>query len=159
VDAWVNFGVAVTGASAALIGLLVVALSINLPQIVGSEHLPSRALLALLLLVMPLVAGIMLLVPQTTFAFGVELLVLAVGVGVWLGVLARPSRRAPEQPPLIWLVDSALPAAAVTLATLTTGVLLVAGHPVGLFGLPVVVLVGFAGALVGAWVLLVEILR
>ena len=33
-DAWANFGVAVTGATAALIGLLVVALSINLQQIV-----------------------------------------------------------------------------------------------------------------------------
>ena len=90
-DAWANFGVAVTGATAALIGLLVVALSINLRQIVGSEHLPTRALLALLLLVMPLVAGILLLVPQTTTAFGVELVVLGVVVGIWLGVLARPA--------------------------------------------------------------------
>jgi hypothetical protein len=130
VDAWANFGVAVTGATAALIGLLVVALSINLRQIVGSEHLPTRALLALLLLVMPLVAGILVLVPQTTTAFGVEL-----------------------------FADSALPAAAVTLATLTTGMLLVAGHPAGFYGLPVVVLAGYGGALIGAWVLLVEILR
>jgi hypothetical protein len=89
VDAWANFGVAVTAATAALIGLLVVALSINLRQIVGSEHLPTRALLALLLLVMPLVAG----------------------------------------------------------------------HPAGFYGLPVVVLAGYGGALIGAWVLLVEILR
>jgi hypothetical protein len=159
VDAWANFGVAVSGASAALIGLLVVALSINLRQIVRSEHLPARALLALLLLVMPLVAGVMLLVPQSTVAFGVELLVLGAAVGLWLGVLARPSVRPPEQSAVIWFVDSALPAAVVSLATLTTGVLLVVGKPAGLFGLPVVVLAGFAGALVGAWVLLVEILR
>jgi hypothetical protein len=159
VDAWANFGVAVTGATAALIRLLVVALSINLRQIVGSEHLPTRALLALLLLVMPLVAGILLLVPQATTAFGVELVVLGVVVGIWLGVLARPAGRPPEQPIVIWFADSALPAAAVTLATLTTGTLLVAGHPAGFYGLPVVVLAGYGGALIGAWVLLVEILR
>jgi len=159
VGAWANFGVAVTGATAALIGLLVVALSINLRQIVGSEHLPTRALLALLLLVMPLVAGILLLVPQTTTAFGVELVVLGVVVGIWLGVLARPAGRPPEQPIVIWFADSVLPAATVTLATLTTGVLLVAGHPAGFYGLPVVVLAGYGGALIGAWVLLVEILR
>ena len=60
---------------------------------------------------------------------------------------------------VIWFADSALPAAAVTLATLTTGMLLVAGHPAGFYGLPVVVLAGYGGALIGAWVLLVEILR
>jgi hypothetical protein len=38
-------------------------------------------------------------------------------------------------------------------------VLLVAGHPAGFYDLPVVVLAGYGGALVGAWVLLVEILR
>jgi modulator of FtsH protease len=159
VDAWANFGVAVTGATAALIGLLVVALSINLRQIVGSEHLPTRALLALLLLVMPLVAGILLLVPQTTTAFGVELVVLGVVVGIWLGVLARPAGRPPEQSIVIWFADSVLPAATVTVATLATGVLLIAGHPAGFYGLPVVVLAGYGGALIGAWVLLVEILR
>jgi hypothetical protein len=79
--------------------------------------------------------------------------------GIWLGVLARPAGRPPEQPIVIWFADSALPAAAVTLATLTTGTLLVAGHPAGFYGLPVVVLAGYGGALIGAWVLLVEILR
>jgi hypothetical protein len=85
--------------------------------------------------------------------------VLGVVVGIWLGVLARPAGRPPEQPIVIWFADSAVPAAAVTLATLTTGVLLVAGHPAGFYGLPVVVLAGYGGALIGAWVLLVEILR
>jgi hypothetical protein len=74
---------------------------------------------ALLLLVVPLVAALLLLVPQSLGAYGVELLVVGVIVATWLGVLARPSARPPEQ---TWLADTALPAAVVGLATLVTGV-------------------------------------
>ena len=158
-DEWVNFGIAVTSASAALIGLLVVALSINLEQVVRSEQLPSRALLALLMLWVPLVAGLLLIVPQSSRAYGIELLILGAVMGAWMGALARPASRPPEQSRVAWFAGDALPAAVIALATLVTGVLLVAGHPTGLFGLPVVVLVAFAGSLIGTWVLLVEILR
>ncbi|GAA4557870.1 hypothetical protein [Pseudonocardia xishanensis] len=47
----------------------------------------------------------------------------------------------------------------VTLAALVAGALLIAGVPAGLYGLPVLVLAAFGGALVVTRVLLVEILR
>ncbi|GAA1850111.1 hypothetical protein GCM10009836_32350 [Pseudonocardia ailaonensis] len=156
---WANFAVAVTGAGAALIGLLVVALSINLGQIVRSAELPGRAVLALLLLVVPLIAALLLLVPQTGVAYGVELLVAGVLLGGWIGWLVRPSSRSPEQPRAAWLAGTAGPAVLVVLTTLTGGALLAAGNPAGFYALPVLVLGGFAGALIGTWVLLVEILR
>lgn len=158
-DAWTDFSTVAAGASAALIGLLVVALSINLRQVVGSDRLPARAVLALLLLVVPLFAALLQLVPQSATAFGIELLALGTVFGTWLAVLARPGARDPAQPFATWVADTVVPAAVVTGATLVTGGLLVAGTSAGFYGLPVLVLGGFAGALVGTWVLLVEILR
>lgn len=158
-DAWTDFAVAVTGASAALLGLLIVALSINIKQIVGSKPLPLRALLALVLLVVPLFAGILLLVPQPATASGIELLVVGAVFGFWLAVLARPSARSSVQPVVAWFIGAAVPAAVVTLATLVAGALLLAGNPAGFYGLPVMVVAGYGGALLGTWVLLVEVLR
>jgi modulator of FtsH protease len=159
VDAWTDFAVAVTGASAALLGLLFVALSINIKQIVSSRQLPLRAELALVLLVVPLFVGILLLVPQSATALGIELVAVGAVFGLCLGVLARPSARSPEQPLVAWFIGAATPAIVVTLATLAAGVLLLAGSPAGLYGLPFMVVAGYGGALLGTWVLLVEVLR
>lgn len=158
-DDWAGFAGAVTGASAALIGLLIVALSINIRQVLQGQGLSSRALIALLLLVVPLVAGVLLLVPQTSRSYGIEVLVLGVLLGTWIVGLARPSARPAGQTFAAWVVGTAWPAGVVVVATLVTGVLLTVGHPAGLYGLPVMVLAGFIGSLIGTWVLLVEILR
>ena len=159
VDAWANFGVAVTGASAALTGLLFVALSINLRQILRNATLSSRALLALLLLVVPLFSTMLLLVPQSPRAYGVELLVLGALFGAWLGYLCRPSARPAEQPLAARLAGMVAPVAVVVTGTLAAGTLLTAGQPAGIYALAVAVLAAFAGALTSTWVLVVEILR
>lgn len=158
-EAWSDFGVAVVGATAALIGLLFVALSINLRQILGSVTLPSRAAFALQLLTVPLVSTILLLVPQPPVAFGVELLVLSALLGPSLLVLARPGARAAEQPLLARVVATELPAAVAVLATVAAGVLLVTGRTAGLYGVAIATVAALAGALVSTWVLVVEILR
>jgi modulator of FtsH protease len=60
---WTDFLVASSGASAALLGLLFVALSINLKKIISIPHLPSRAFAAMLLLATILVVSLCGLVP------------------------------------------------------------------------------------------------
>jgi hypothetical protein len=74
-ERWTDFGVGIAGASAALAGLVFVAVSINLSRILEYRNLPGRAALTLYLFVTPLVVGILLLVPgQSGAALGGELL-------------------------------------------------------------------------------------
>src|SRR5260370_34067383 len=60
---WANFFLAQVGASAALTGLIFVAVSINLTKILAYPTLPGRALEALLYLLTVLVIGTLGLVP------------------------------------------------------------------------------------------------
>jgi modulator of FtsH protease len=74
-DEWTDLFVAVAGASAALLGLLFVAVSINLERILSYEGLPERALETLMLLLGVLVISILALMPaQSHVALGLELL-------------------------------------------------------------------------------------
>ena len=65
--AWSDYGVAVVGGAAVLTGLLFVAVSVNAAWFSSSEAHRGRAGQALVLFVVPLVTGILLLIPgQTT---------------------------------------------------------------------------------------------
>ena len=80
---WENFFIAEVGASAALLGLIFVGVSINLTRIISLPGLPNRALLALIILLTILVMCSLLLVPgQSQTLVGIELLV--VGLLVWI---------------------------------------------------------------------------
>jgi hypothetical protein len=74
---WANFFVAEVGASAALAGLVVVAISINLSRILSFPQLPVRAAESLLMLVGALLLASLGLVPGQPLAmFGAEVLVI-----------------------------------------------------------------------------------
>jgi hypothetical protein len=80
---WANFFVAEVGASAALTGLLVVAISINLSRILAISKLPERAAEGLIILTGALVIASIGLVPnQPVTLFGSE--VLAIGLVTFL---------------------------------------------------------------------------
>jgi len=79
---WTELFLAQAGASAALAGLLFVAISINLDRILKGPSLPGRAGEAIVLLVAVLVVSTLVLVPgQSRTALGTELLV--VGLVAW----------------------------------------------------------------------------
>src|SRR3954454_8791195 len=74
IKAWSNYGVAVVGAAAVLVGLLFVAVSVNSAWFASSEAHRGRAGQALVLFVVPLRTGILLLIPgQSTTALGLEI--------------------------------------------------------------------------------------
>jgi modulator of FtsH protease len=85
-DSWQNFYVMVGGAAAALTGLILVAVSLHLPAILGHPLYRDRAFTSLQGLVTILVVAAAALTPQSPDALGIE--VLALGL-YWLVRFAR----------------------------------------------------------------------
>jgi modulator of FtsH protease len=141
IEAWSDFGVALVGAAAALTGLLFVAVSINSAWFSSSASHRGRAGQALVLFVVPLMTGILLVIPgQTTTALGIEIAVCGLLVS-WV-FLMLGSAKVKDDPRAIVLIDRASPRGLISLALIACGVSLVAGHFGGLYWL--------AGAQVGA---------
>jgi hypothetical protein len=155
---WTDFLVAEVGASAALAGLLFVAISINVAKILEYQSTVTRAAEALLLLLSVLFACTFALTPgQPNRALGLELL----GVGVVLGstILTLQIRKKYSGQPgwLLWNRIFICQAAAVSYCV--PGVLLLIHHPAGMYWFLPACLFCFVGGLLSAWVLLIEILR
>jgi hypothetical protein len=148
------------GVGAALTGLVFVALSINLKQILDVPGLAGRAAEALFLLVLPIFVGLAGVLPQTSVrAFGIEILVIGIiqfgAVTAFVRSGYAPSRGRPARE---YRVRSVLAEVAVT-PTVVAGVLMVAGHPGGLWWQAAGTTLCIAVGILDAWVLLVEILR
>jgi modulator of FtsH protease len=76
--AWHDFGVALVGASAALLGLVFVVVSLHLGPVVDDPVLRRRAEIMLGLLATTLAASAALLIPgQSREALGIELMAIA----------------------------------------------------------------------------------
>jgi modulator of FtsH protease len=74
---WQSFFVAIVGAAAALTGLLFVAVSINLENIIkDGSMLPTRAAETLASLLFVMVAAALTLVPQNIRLIGLEILIV-----------------------------------------------------------------------------------
>lgn len=156
-EAWTDVFVAGAGAAAALAGLVFVAVSINVDRIIGYRGLPERSLSTVLLLLGVVVVCLLCLVPQSRTALGVELLVESVVLTtalVTMTLRTRPGQGAESH------LASALSVIAIGTVPFVIGaVIVLSGDLDGLYW----VFAGIVGALVGAvlnaWVLLVEILR
>ncbi|HEY1426461.1 MAG TPA: hypothetical protein VGF50_07300 [Caulobacteraceae bacterium] len=158
--AWQTFFAAEVNASAALTGLVVVAVSVNLTRILEHELLPPRAGEALIALVGALVLTSLLLLPgQPVRAQAVEcgiggVVMMAVPFSFQLRAYRSdtPNSRAH---PLLRALLSSLGGAPILVAA----VLLAEGSGAGLYWAAVGVILSLIAGVVGAWVLLVEILR
>jgi modulator of FtsH protease len=78
-SSWHQLFATQAGVGAALTGLVFVALSINLKQILDVPGLAGRAAEALFLLVLPIFVGLAGVLPQTSVrALGIEILVIGI---------------------------------------------------------------------------------
>jgi hypothetical protein len=155
---WSDLFVASAGASAALTGLVFVAVSINLERILALATLPERALETVLLLLSVVVVSIFGLVPgQDDVALGVELLATSV-VGLASVVFLILRSLPPRDQRDFFVSRLALILPGLVLPGIG-GVSLIAGAGGGLYWVLAGILWAFLGAVLNAWVLLVEILR
>ncbi len=155
---WHEFFVAAVGASAALLGLLFVTISINLEHILKHRHLPGRAAGALGILLSILVVCSFGLAPgQTNRTLGVE--ILATGAvfatqAIWVSLGKRT-----EGTPLRWTLGNLPLLLLPSLALVGGGCSLIAGSGGGLYWVLAAAVSTFVVASVNAWVFLVEIVR
>ncbi len=153
IAAWSNYGVAVVSAAAALTGLLFVALSVNSAWLWAAKAHRGRAGQALVLFTVPLVTGILLLIPgQSTTALGIELVVFGLIVGRVL--LALGSDELKNEPRWLVLVDSFSPRLITTVAVIAGGTSLIATHFGGLYWMAGADVCALLGGLLNAWVFL-----
>ncbi len=149
---------AAVGASAALLGLLFVTMSINLEHILKYPHLPGRAGATLTTLLIVLIVCSFGLAPhQSARALGWEITALTLVAAVHV-TWATVRKRGPDDP-RSWTLG-ALSLLLIPVLVLTGGgVSLVAESGGGLYWILGGTTLTFVAASINAWVLMVEILR
>ena len=165
IKAWESFALGQVGASAALLGLVFVGISINLRDIIGSGRLVHRAAEAVVLLGGVLAAATLVLIPgQRKSVLSTELIVAAVALFAVVLFIQRDAANQPVDPPAAGPPPLGLAVRRV-LGLGTPVVIAIAGLTLaleaggGLYWWPLAVLAAYLGALFNAWVLLIEILR
>jgi hypothetical protein len=156
---WTDFFVASAGASAALAGLVFVAVSINVDRILQFKGLPERAMATVLLLLCVVLVSLIGLIPgQDRVALAAELLVVGLvfmTATLWLTSPGRADHEASARHVMShWLL---IAVGTIPFVIGALGLFAEAGG--GLYWVAAGVGLSMAGAVLNAWVLLVEILR
>ena len=158
---WSTFFSTAAEASATLAGLVMVAISANVRQIIAFKHLPRRALAAIGALCLVLAASLAALIPQPPAAFAFEIDLIAVLSWVMHLDVARriiDGHREIGRPRRDTVISVLM--GQVQVWPLTIGaVLLTLGDARGLYGLAITVCAALLVSALNGWVLLVEILR
>jgi len=159
VESWHDFNVAMLGAAAALAGLVIVAASVNIADIVKATSLTARLASGISGLVLTITAAAIGLIPDITgTVYGIVILVTSLVFVVFPVSAARrvfenrdPANRARGMKAALGFVSP--------VAYLTGAVLLIAGAPAGLMLFAAGSILAIMAALLISWVVLVEVLR
>jgi hypothetical protein len=158
---WSNFFLGELGAAAALAGLLFVAVSVNQQRILSLGRMADRGLEALGMLLLVIIVASLPLVPgQPPRYLGAEILLCGITILLALWPLQIAYRAAVE--PLYRRQSGLMVAgnrAAMLVIILAGAVLLWRGDLVGLYFLPLGILMTFFAVGINSWVLLIEINR
>lgn len=159
VDAWHDFFAAQAAAGAALAGLVFVAISINLKNVLSSRAVAGRAVEALILLLSLLIVGLLTLIPeQGDDALGIEFIVFGLAMTAALMRLGSGKLNAGGANRSQHLLRLVLGQFAM-LPLVIAGISFLTGDGGGLYWVALATIVSIVAGMIGAWVLLVEILR
>jgi hypothetical protein len=160
VSNWSNLFVAAAGASAALAGLVFVAISINIERILKFEGLPERGLETVLLLLGVLIVSLVGLIPsQGHAALGIELLAVSLTLGAVLARLPTIHETTSAEDPRSWVLGRWAVRLAGTILLMIGALSTLVASGGGLYWIVAGIVFAIIGAVTNAWVLLVEILR
>jgi len=158
---WADFFVAEVGASAALAGFVIVAISINLNQIIAYPTLPGRAAETLVAPMGVLVVSSYMLVPGQPLAALVTELFVTGGV-MWLMpviIQFRTYRAGDKEAPRRSLVVRCILSLLSSVPILIAAALMLKGDPNAIAWMMPGIIVSLVATVINAWVLLVEIVR
>ena len=157
VEAWQNFFVISGGASAALTGLVFVAVSLNVDRILTSTGLRKLAAQTLLLLMTPLIMSIVLVIPIPR-AWIAGVLCIIGGALLALGMFAvGHGMDLTKESSAIKLLQHLTPTMLVCLLIIGGGVSLVVGFGGGLYWLVAAVVFALIGGVANAWMFVIRV--
>ena len=157
---WENFFIAEVGASAALAGLVLVGVSINLAKIMSFPTLPGRAAEPLIVLLNMLIVSSLMLVPgQSIASMGLEVLVVSVIVWLFVGTIQRRRFQQTKAQYRRAVIGQVLITQVAILPFIVGGLLMLSGSDGGIYWFVPGVALSFVNVFINAWVLLVEINR
>lgn len=155
---WQTFFLAQVGATAALTGLVFVALSINLGEVLAEPQLIERAGEAVVLLVEPVLLGLLLLMPYAMETRGFLVAVLAIAFFVLLSRLLLKGGNSGGRPGWEYGLRVLMTELAAVPPVLGA-VFLLAGSEAGYGFLALGGVVSIGVGILNGWVLLIEIKR
>jgi hypothetical protein len=159
-DNWGSFFTAQVGASAALTGLVFVALSINLGRIMKYSQLVERAGEAVVLLVQPVIVGLAVLAPYRSHrTTGVLVAIAAVACWTLVNRMLIRGRSPSDDVSKAQFVGRIALAELALLPAIIGAIALIADSTSGFGFIAVGAVLCIAVGILDAWILLVEILR
>lgn len=160
-EAWSEFNVAMVGATAALAGLVIVAMSVNITKIIAlpTSCLSARVASGIVSLLLALIVSALSLMPKVSAGwFGAVLIIVAVAAVVFnVGVVRKifgdpaviPGARIPKS----------IPVTVPAIVYLAGAIAVALDHPAGLYLLAAGCVLAIISAIVISWIALVEVLR
>jgi len=159
IETWSEFNVAMVGATAALAGLVIVAASVNIGDIIKEASLTARLAAGISGLVLALIGAAIGLIPDVgPLPYGVAMILLSLGAGVFQVQATRRIFENRHPANRLRTLKSAVGFFA-PLAYLIGGALLAAGQPDGLVWFAAGSIIAIVAALLVSWIVLVEVLR